>query len=76
MLELLLQARHVQARNIPAARLALTMENQRTQVSEHLTAALVSTQEWVERAVVHPLAHKFWVDAGSADLGVQIEIHV
>jgi hypothetical protein len=52
------------------------MENQRTQVSEHLTAALVSTQEWVERAVVHPLAHKFWVDAGSADLGVQIEIHV
>jgi hypothetical protein len=45
-------------------------------VSERLTAALVATQEWMQRTVVHPIAHQAWVNAPGADLGVQVEIHV
>jgi hypothetical protein len=76
LLQLLLQARHVQARNIPATRLALAMQYQGAHMSKSLTAVLVTTQEGIQRAVIHPLSHQLWVDAPGADLGVQIEIHV
>jgi hypothetical protein len=75
LLQLLFQARHVQARDIPAARLALAMQHQGAHVSERLTAVLVAAQEGIQRAVVHPLTHQLWIDAPGADLGVQVEIH-
>jgi hypothetical protein len=76
LLELLLQARHVQACKIPATCMALAMQHQGAHMPKHLTAVLVAAQEGIQRAVIHPLPHQLWVDAPGADLGVQIQIHI
>lgn len=74
--DLLLQARHIQPVDIPATRLALTMQHQRAHVSKDLAAVLIAAQERVDRAGIDPLSHEVQVGAAGADLRVHIDVHV
>lgn len=71
-----LQPSHIQACNVPAARLALTVQCQRAKMAKSLLAAFFSADEGVQQAVVHPLLYFTKLDATCADLGVDVEIHV
>jgi len=76
LLELLLQARHVQAIDSPATRLTLAMQDQRTHVSKDLATARGATDKRMQYALVHPLLHLDDIDAAGADVGVHIKVHV
>ena len=76
MVELLLQARHVQAIDGPATRLALAMQDQRTHVSKDLATARGATDKRMQHALVHPLLHLDDIDAAGADVGVHVKVHV
>ena len=76
LLEFILQAGHVQAIDSPATRLALAMQDQRTQVSEDLATAWMATDERMQYALVHPLLHLDDIDAACTDMGVHVKVHV
>jgi hypothetical protein len=76
LLELLLQAWHVQAIDAPPTRLALAVQHQRTHMSESLAASLIAAHERMHDAVIHPMLHLVNLGATTPDLRVHVEIHV
>lgn len=73
--QLLLQSGQVQAGNIPLASLALAVEHEGAQVAEFLLASSTA-QEGLDEAVIHPLLELQKTNPASADLGVQVKVHV